>query len=61
VNLQEFSDIIYFGDDAGKLACAVQSALDEPADSQRKLKRIGIAQEHSIEGLSKILKQLLPL
>ena len=61
VNLQEFSDIIYFGDDAGKLACAVQSALDEPTASQRKLKRIGIAQEHSIEGLSKVLKHLLPL
>ena len=61
VNLREYSDTIYFGNDAGELAQAVQSALDEPADSQRKPRRIGIAQEHSIEELSKILKQVLPL
>ena len=59
VNLQEFSDTIYFGDGTGKLAQAVQSALDEPADSPRRSARIRIAREHSIENLSSALAECL--
>ena len=59
VNLWEFSDIIYFGDDAEELCRAVQLALDEPADSPAKTKRIEIAHEHSIEGLAASLADLL--
>lgn len=59
VNLREFSDTIYFGDDAGELAHAIQLALDEPADSPRRAKRIRIAREHSIESLSSALADCL--
>lgn len=59
VNLWEFSDTIYFGDDAEGLCRAVQLALDEPANSPKKSARIAIAREHSIEGLSASLADLL--
>ncbi len=59
VNLWEYSDIIYFGDDAEELSRAVQSALDEPADSPKKSARIAIAREHSIEGLAECLHRVL--
>ncbi|MGI0086309.1 MAG: glycosyltransferase family protein, partial [Nitrososphaerales archaeon] len=59
VNLWEFSDTIYFGDDADELSRAIQSALDEPADSPKKSARIAIAKEHSIEGLAACLADVL--
>lgn len=59
VNLWEYSDIIYFGDDAEELSRAIQSALDEPADSPKKSARIAIAKEHSIEGLAECLHRVL--
>lgn len=55
VNLWEFSDTIYFGDDAEELCRAVQSALDEPVDSPKKAARIAIAKEHSIDALAAAL------
>ena len=58
VNLWEFADTIYFGDDADELCRAIQSALDEPADSPNKSARIAIAREHSIEELSTALDQV---
>lgn len=59
VNLWEFSDTIYFGDDAEELCRAVQSALDEPVDSPKKAARIAVAKEHSIEGLAECLHRVL--
>ena len=58
VNLWEFSDTIYFGDDAEELCRAVQSALDEPADSPKKSARIAIAKEHSIDTLATTLREI---
>ena len=59
VNLWEFSDTIYFGDDANELCRAIQSALDEPVDSPKKSARIAIAQQHSIEALAACLDDVL--
>jgi len=59
VNLWEYSDTIYFGDDAEGLCRAVQSALEEPADSPKKSARIAIAKQHSIEGLAECLDRVL--
>jgi Glycosyl transferases group 1 len=59
VNLWEFSDTIYFGDDANELCRAIQSALDEPVDSPKKSARIRIASEHSIEALAVCLDHVL--
>lgn len=59
VNLWEFSDTIYFGDDANELSRAIQSALDEPVDSPKKSARIAIAKKHSIEGLAACLDSVL--
>lgn len=59
LNLLEFSDTIYFGDDAAELSHAVQLALDEPPDSPLKAKRIDIAKKHSIEALADVLVEVL--
>lgn len=59
LNLLEFSDTIYFGDDAAELSHAVESALDEPRDSPLKAKRIAIAKKHSIEALGDVLAEIL--
>lgn len=59
LNLAEFPDTIYFGDDARELSHAVQFALDEPAGSPLKAKRIAIAQSNSIEALADVLVEIL--
>lgn len=59
VNLWEYSDTIYFGDDAEQLGRAVQSALDEPADSPLRAKRVAIGRENSIEALASVLADVL--
>lgn len=59
LNLLEFSDTIYFGDDADELCRAVELALNEPRNSALKSKRAAIAQEHSIEALADVLAGLL--
>lgn len=59
LNLLEFSETIYFGDNADELCRAVQMALDEPLDSPVKSKRIAIGKENSIETLAKVLAEVL--
>lgn len=59
LNLLEFSDTIYFGDDAAELCRAIQLALDEPPGSLLKSKRMAIAKEHSIETLADALARTL--
>jgi hypothetical protein len=60
VNLWEYSDIIYFGDDSCDLIRAIELALEEPADSPRKTKRIEVGRQNSIEALANALLKLLP-
>lgn len=60
LNLAEFSDTIYFGDDAEQLCHAIQLALEEPPDSPLKSKRMAIARENSIGALANALAELLP-
>ncbi|HKF53480.1 MAG TPA: hypothetical protein VKB26_14285 [Candidatus Acidoferrales bacterium] len=59
VNLLEFSDTIYFGDDPAELSHAIQLALDEPPDSPLKAKRMAIARKNSIEALASVLAEVL--
>jgi len=61
LELREFEDLIYFGDTAKELARAVELALQEPADSPKKEKRMQIAKDHTIEKLAEILAKILPL
>ncbi len=61
VNLWEYSDIIYFGDDSCELIRAIELALQEPADSPRKIKRIEVGKRNSIEALANALLNVLPL
>ena len=59
VNLWEYSDTIYFGDTAEELTGAVESALDESADSPRKSVRRKIAERQSIAALAEALSEIL--
>ncbi len=59
VNLAEFSDTIYFGDDADQVCSAIQLALKEPLDSPLKLKRRAIARGNSIDTLADALAEIL--
>lgn len=60
VNLWEFSDVIYFGDDSVELIRAIESALEEPPDSPQKARRIEIGKKNSIEALAEALLKVLP-
>jgi hypothetical protein len=59
VNLWEYSDTIYFADDASAMCRAVESALNEPKDGPLKSKRMAIARANSIEALANVLAQVL--
>jgi Glycosyl transferases group 1 len=59
LNLLEFADTIYFGDDAEQLCHAIQLALAETPDSPLKAKRMTIARENSIEKLANVLAEFL--
>lgn len=59
LNLLEFTDTIYFGDDADELGRAIQMALGEPHESPRRAKRMAIARENSIETLANALSEVL--
>ena len=61
IHLWEYKDLIYFGDTAEELASAVEAALDEPLDSPKRVARIEIARNHSIEKLATVLRGCLPL
>lgn len=61
LNLLEFSDTIYFGDDASEICRAVQTALDESPDSPLRAKRMAIARQNSIETLASVLAEVLAL
>jgi hypothetical protein len=61
VHLWEYKDLIYFGDTAEELALAVEAALGEPCDSPKRVARVEIAREHSLESLAVALQQSLPL
>lgn len=58
-HLWDYKDVVYFGDTPEELAEAVTSALEEPTGSPKKAQRIAVAQEHSIENLSRLLVPLL--
>jgi hypothetical protein len=60
LELREFGDLVYFGDTAKELEQAVTLALNEPADSPKRQRRIEIARNHSIENLADALLKALP-
>jgi hypothetical protein len=59
VYLRDFADLVYLGDTAEELDQAIRLALEEPADSPKRSKRMAIARNHSIEKLAQILAPLL--
>jgi hypothetical protein len=61
IHLWEYEDIIYRGHTVEELEKAITTALCEPLDSRKRERRMEIAREHSIEKLSEVLRNVLPL
>ncbi len=61
IHLWEYKDLIYFGDTTDELINATEQALDEPSNSPKRLARMKIAGEHSLENLASALWRTLPL
>jgi hypothetical protein len=59
VHVGQYSDLVYVGATAKQLEEAVLEALNEPPDSSKRIKRMAIAREHSIDSLSRLLPELL--
>jgi len=59
VYLRDYPDLVYTGSTAEELATAVERALNEPADSPKKMRRTALVAKHSIETMSRILSPLL--
>ena len=59
VHLWDYEELIYFGDTPDELAEAATKALEEAPDSPKKMKRMAIARDHSVENLSRLLASLL--
>jgi glycosyltransferase involved in cell wall biosynthesis len=59
IELWQYEQEIYFGNSAEEMARAVVAALEEPPDSPKKLRRIMIARQHSVENLAATLKEAL--
>lgn len=59
LELSEFQDLIYSGETARELCEAVLRALDEPADSPKRERRMELARAHSTEALGRRLETIL--
>lgn len=61
LHLWDYEHVVYLGDTAIELACAIEAALNEPPDSPKRATRIDIARRHSLESLATVLRQCLPI
>ena len=61
ITFQELSDVVYLGKNADELIRAIESALSEPLDSPKRVRRKEIAREHSLENIAAFLARSLPL
>jgi hypothetical protein len=59
LELSEVQDLIYSGETAAELSDAVLCALEEPADSPKRERRIAVARAHSTEALGRRLEEVL--
>jgi glycosyltransferase involved in cell wall biosynthesis len=61
ISVRELRDVVYLGENAEELTNAIESALNEPPDSPKRMRRKEIAREHSLENIAAFLKKVLPL
>jgi glycosyl transferase family 1 len=61
LSVAEYSDLVYFGNTAEEFSRAIERALDEPATSEKRLKRMAVARQHSTEMLGRELVEILSL
>lgn len=61
LELSEFQDLIYYGETARELSNAIKCALEEPADSAKRERRVDVALAHSTEALGRRLEEVLAI
>lgn len=59
VYVRDYRDLVYTGGTVDELARAVQEAIEEPADSPKRMRRMALVAKHSIDTMSRILSPLL--
>ncbi len=59
VYVRDYPDLVYTGGTADELAKAVRQALEEPAESPKKMRRMALVAKHAIDTMSRILSPLL--
>jgi len=57
--VQQYEQLVYVGDTVEELVRAVSQALAEPHESPKRVERIRIAREHSLEQSSQVLLSIL--
>ncbi len=59
-SLLELSDVAYLGNTPGELIHAIEEALREPPESLKRIRRMQIAEEHSLRNIAAFLAKVLP-
>ncbi len=59
LSLREFEDLIYLGETSRELACAVEMALNEPKNSDKRQRRMDVTRSHTTEVLGEVLESTL--
>jgi hypothetical protein len=60
-SLLELSGVAYLGNTSGELIHAVEEALCEPPESPKRIRRMQIAEEHSLPNTAAFLNNVLPV
>lgn len=59
LSLRDFEDLVYVGETSWELASAVDRALNEPKDSEKRQRRIDVARAHTTEVVGELLEPIL--
>lgn len=59
LSLREFGDLVYLGETSRELASAVEMALNEPKNSDKRRRRMEVLRSHTTEVLGERLEQVL--
>jgi hypothetical protein len=59
LSLRDFGDLVYLGETSQELACAVEMALNEPKNSEKRQRRIEAVRSHTTQVLGEVLEGVL--
>ncbi|MGH9574623.1 MAG: hypothetical protein ACRD40_13975, partial [Candidatus Acidiferrales bacterium] len=59
LSLRDFGDLVYLGKTSRELACAVERALNEPKNSEKRQQRIEVVRSHTTQVVGEVLEGIL--